>query len=150
MMKVSWIFLKEWNEKKTALLTFRKILLCQVSKRKSLMYLSGLPSCLGESGGLTLFRSLLCHPCSQSQLNPYTWWLHVFIMHSLELHAWVGVDKYPGSSIELWISEVALCAPVNLRGGRTIKELHYLLHVCQLSGTKIWHSSWLPHPLQLK
>lgn len=126
----------KWKKRLHCLL-FRKFYFVKLKKKKkSLMYLSGLPSCLGESGGLILFWSLLCHPCSLSQLNPYTSWLHMFIMHTLELHTWVGVDKYPGSSIELWISEVALCAPVSLCGGKTIKELHYLLHVCQLSGKK--------------
>lgn len=33
----------------------------------------------------------------------------------------------------------------NLHGASTRKELHYLLHICQLSGTKVWHVAYFIH-----
>lgn len=45
---------------------------------------------------------------------------------ALELQIPVGVDKSPASSMELWISGVASCAPVNLHEASTRKEPHHL------------------------
>lgn len=38
----------------------------------------------------------------------------------------IGVDKSPASLTELWISDVALCAPVNMHEASTRKEPHHL------------------------
>lgn len=100
-----------------------------------------LSPCLGESGGLAAFwqptlSSLL--PVTAESVN---------MMASQARHAQpraqtqVGVGKSPASLTELWMSDFALCAPVNMHEASTRKEPHHLLtsenFLKQKSGTSV-------------